>query len=380
MAGQLKEYLQDPFLNQMYSQIRQAGPLKSILVDITHVCNIRCQGCYFFAEEMDKNKAPQDEAEFDAFIEREKARGTNFVSVAGGEPSLMLNRVKKIYDNFWIMVVTNGLRRIPYEGFENMPIAVSVWGDHDTDIALRGSGKRDIFARGLQNYKNDPRVLWYYTTTTGNAHQIEAVVEECVANGNYVLFNFYGDLSHQGGNIDHQRGFEKVRRQINRMIERYPDRILLSSYISQVVSSGRLYNENWGYDVCCSISADNEINRERLQNGKPYNLHFRAYNPNLTSTRRCCIGEARDCSTCYDVWAHFSWIMLNMKAHVNSKQEFTNWLTTIYLFYLINRIIDFEAGVKLLPQIHQRVSGDSIALEEFKMGLPVLLEQPALNW
>ncbi|GAB4439640.1 MAG: hypothetical protein Fur0044_36190 [Anaerolineae bacterium] len=380
MAGQLKEYLQDPFLNQMYSQIRQAGPLKSILVDITHVCNIRCQGCYFFAEEMDKNKAPQDEAEFDAFIEREKARGTNFVSVAGGEPSLMLNRVKKIYDNFWIMVVTNGLRRIPYEGFENMPIAVSVWGDHDTDIALRGSGKRDIFARGLQNYKNDPRVLWYYTTTTGNAHQIEAVVEECVANGNYVLFNFYGDLSHQGGNIDHQRGFEKVRRQINRMIERYPDRILLSSYISQVVSSGRLYNENWGYDVCCSISADNEINRERLQNGKPYNLHFRAYNPNLTSTRRCCIGEARDCSTCYDVWAHFSWIMLNMKAHVNSKQEFTNWLTTIYLFYLINRIIDFEAGVKLLPQIHQRVSGDSIALDEFKMGLPVLLEQPALNW
>ncbi|MCK6626646.1 MAG: radical SAM protein [Anaerolineae bacterium] len=380
MAGQLKEYLQDPFLNQMYSQIRQAGPLKSILVDITHVCNIRCQGCYFFAEEMDKNKAPRDEAEFDAFIEREKARGTNFVSVAGGEPSLMLNRVKKIYDNFWIMVVTNGLRRIPYEGFENMPIAVSVWGDHETDKVLRGSGKRDIFARGLQNYKDDPRVLWYYTTTTGNAHQIEAVVEECVANGNYVLFNFYGDLSHQGGNIDHQRGFEEVRRQINRMIERYPDRILLSSYISQVVSSGRLYNENWGYEVCCSLSADNEINRERLQNGKPYNLHFRAYNPNLTSTRRCCIGEARDCSTCYDVWAHFSWIMLNMKAHVNSKQEFTNWLTTMYLFYLINRIIDFEAGVKLLPQIHQRVSGDSIALEKFKMRLPLPQEQPALNW
>jgi MoaA/NifB/PqqE/SkfB family radical SAM enzyme len=380
MAGQLKEYLQDPFLNQMYRQIRQAGPLKSILVDITHVCNIRCQGCYFFAEEMDKNKAPSDEAEFDAFIEREKARGTNFVSVAGGEPSLMLNRVKKIYDNFWIMVVTNGLRRIPYEGFENMPIAVSVWGDHETDIMLRGSGKRDIFARGLQNYKDDPRVLWYYTTTTGNAHQIEAVVEECVANGNYVLFNFYGDLSHQGGNIDHQRGFEEVRRQINRMIERYPDRILLSSYISQVVSSGRLYNENWGYEVCCSISADNDINRERIHNGKPYNLHFRAYNPNLTSTRRCCIGEARDCSTCYDVWAHFSWIMLNMKAHVNSKQEFTNWLTTMYLFYLINRIIDFEAGVKLLPQIHQRVSGDSIALEKFKMRLPLPQEQPALNW
>lgn len=378
MAGQLKEYLQDPFLNQMYRQIRQAGPLKSILVDITHICNIRCQGCYFFAEEMDKNKAPQDEAEFDAFIEREKARGTNFVSVAGGEPSLMLDRVKKIYDNFWMMLVTNGLRRIPYEGFENMPIAVSVWGDHETDMVLRGSGKRDIFARGLQNYKDDPRVLWYYTTTTGNAHQIEAVVEECVGNGNYVLFNFYGDLAHQGGDIAHERGFEEVRRQINRMIERYPDRILLSSYISQVVSSGRLYDENWGYDVCCSLSADNDINRERIQNGKPYNAHFRAYNPNLTSTRRCCIGELRDCSTCYDVWAHFSWVMLNMKAHMNSKQEFTNWLTTMYLFYLINRIIDFEAGVKLLPQLHQRVSQGQAALENFALGLPLPLEPAVL--
>ncbi|HXV99805.1 MAG TPA: radical SAM protein [Anaerolineae bacterium] len=356
MAGQLKEYLQDPFLKQMYSAIRQAGPLKSILVDLTHICNIRCQGCYFFAEDMDKNKAPREEAEFDAFIEREKARGTNFVSVAGGEPSLMLHRLKKIYDNFWLMVVTNGLRRIPYEGFENMPIAVSVWGDHATDIILRGSSKLDVFARGLQNYKDDPRVLWYYTTTTGNAYQIESVVEQCVANGNYVLFNFYGDLSHQGGNIAHQRGFEEVRRQINRMVERYPDRILLSSYISQVVSSGRLYNEEWGYEVCCSLSADNEVNQERLQNGKPYNIHFRAYNPDLKSTRRCCIGEARDCSTCFDVWAHFSWIMLNMKTHLVSKQDFTNWLTTMYLFYLINRIVDFEAGVKLLPELHRRVS------------------------
>ncbi|MCL4295904.1 MAG: hypothetical protein KJ077_09265 [Anaerolineae bacterium] len=380
MAGQLKEYLQDPFLKQMYSQIRQAGPLKSILVDITHVCNIRCQGCYFFAEDMDKNKAPRDEAEFDAFIEREKRRGTNFVSVAGGEPSLMLSRLKKIYDNFWMMVVTNGLRRIPYAGFENMPIAVSVWGDHATDIVLRGSGKTDVFARGLQNYKDDPRVLWYYTTTAGNAHQIESVVEQCVANGNYVLFNFYGDLSHKGGEVDHHHGFEEVRRQINRMIERYPERILLSSYLSQVVSSGRLYREEWGYEVCCSISADNEVNQERIHNGKPYNPHFRAYNPDLKSTRRCCIGETRDCSTCFDVWAHFSWVMLNMKAHLASKQEFTNWLTTMYLFYLINRIIDFEAGVKLLPELHRRVSYGPSLPKAFQQSLTLPLEHPLQQW
>ena len=212
MAAKLREYLQDPFLNRLYSDIRTAGALKAISVDITHVCNIRCEGCYFFAEDMDQYKAPKDEAEFDAFIEYEKARGTNYVTVVGGEPSLILDRVQKIYQNFKLMVVTNGMRAIPFEGFENMPIAVSVWGDHETDIRLRGHGKIDVFARGLKNFKDDPRAIWYYTTTPGNAHQIESVVEQCVQNGNYVFFNFYGDLGSRGGELDHRYGFDTVRR------------------------------------------------------------------------------------------------------------------------------------------------------------------------
>ncbi len=364
MAGVLGQYLADPFLKAMFDDIKAAGPLNSILIDITHVCNIRCEGCYFFAEEMDKYQAPKDEAVFDAFIEQEKARGTNYITVAGGEPSLMLGRVKKIYDNFHLMCVTNGIRRIPYEGFENMPIAVSVWGDHATDTHLRGGGKVDVFAKGLKNYKDDPRAIWYYTTTTGNAHQIERVVDECVANGNMVVFNFYGDIGHKGGELDHNNGFDGVRREINRMIDRYPDRILLSSYMSQTVSSGRLYDEQWGYDVCCSLSVDNAKNAERLANGNKYNPHFRAYNPDLQSTRRCCIGEDRDCNNCFDVWAHASWIMLNMKKHMKSKQEFTHWLTTMYLFYLMNRIVDWDAGIKRLPEIHERlrVTRDVIAV------------------
>lgn len=355
MAGQLKEYLQDPFLAQLYHDIRQAGPIKGISVDITHVCNIRCTGCYFFAEEMDQQQALRTEVEFDTFIEQEKARGTNFVTVIGGEPSLVLNRLKKMYEHFWVVVGTNGLRKIPYTGFENMPIAVSVWGNHETDRRLRGGGKREIFARALHNYTNDARAFFYYTTTPGNAHEIESVVEQCVTNGNRVLFNFYGDLSGLGGDLDHRRGFARVHREITRMIDRYPDSILLSSYMSQVISTGRLYDEAWGHDVCSSISVDNAINTQRLQNGKPYNPHFRAYNPDLRSTRRCCVGDERDCATCFDVWAHMSWIMLQMKRHLGSKPEFTNWLTTIYLFYLINRIVDFQAGIKLLPEIHGRL-------------------------
>ena len=58
--------------------------------------------------------------------------------------------------------------------------------------------------------------------------------------------------------------------------------------------------------------------------------------------------------------------MLNLKKHLGTKQDFTNWLATMYLFYLINRIVDFREGVKLLPEIHRRVRvcTDSIMREE----------------
>ncbi len=357
MAGKLKEYLQDPFLKRLFGQIRRAGSLRSISVDITHVCNLRCAGCYFFSEEMDRFHMPPDEAAFQEFIEREKARGTNFVTIVGGEPSLVPERIKRIYDNFWMNVATNGLRKIPYEGLEKMPIGIAVWGDHQTDKNLRGKGRIDVFARALKNYRDDPRAFWYYTVTPGNAHEIESVVRQCIDNGNYVLFNFYGDLAHYGGALGYEQGFAAVRREINRMIERFPERILMTAYLSRVVSTSMLYDEKWGYDVCTSLSSDNPVNRDRIANGKPYNPHFRAYNADLATTRRCCTGIERDCESCFDVWEHFSWIMLNLKKHLGSKQEFTNWLTTMYMFYLINRIVDFEENISLLPEIHRRLEG-----------------------
>ncbi len=352
--SRLQEYLEDPFLASLYGAIRKAGPLRSISLDLTHRCNLRCAGCYFFFEGMDQHEAPEDEAVFDAFIERERQRGTNFVTVVGGEPALELGRLRKLYKNFKISVATNGLIKIPYEGFENLPIGVAVWGDHDTDTRLRAAGKSNVFARSLNNYRNDERAFFYYTVTPGNAGEIESVVEQCVENGNKVLFNFYSDLAELGGVFDHRHGFDAVSDAINRMIERYPEHILISSYVGNIVSTGELYGQRWGYDVCTSVSVDLEVNASRLKNGNPYNPHFKAYNADLTTWRRCCTGIDRDCSSCFDVWQHFSWIILNLKKHLASKEEFTNWLTTMYLFYLINRIVDYRSGIAHLPEIRER--------------------------
>ena len=357
MPNALREYLKDPFLNHLYTEIRKTGPIRSISLDLTQECNIRCTGCYYFSEGMDVTKTPKDESEFDLFIAKELDRGTNFVTIVGGEPSLRLDRLKKIYDNFKMNVSTNGIIPIPKDGFENMPIGVSVWGDHDTDAILRSNGKQDIFSTALHNYKNDSRAFWYYTVSAGNAHEIEAVVDQCVANGNRVLFNFYSDISNLGGPMDHRKGFRKVQEEIDKTITQYPNFIYLSSYLTKVISTGKLYDQEWGYGVCTTVSTDNPVNAERLKNGNPFSPHFRAYNADLKSTRRCCTGMDRSCDSCLDVWQHFSWVMLNMKKHLSSKQEFTNWLTSMYLFYLINRLVDYETGIHLLPEIHERAGG-----------------------
>jgi hypothetical protein len=344
----------DPFLQRLWDEIHAAGQLKAITVDLTHVCQLRCEGCYFFIESMDESKAPKDERVFDEFVAAEKARGTNYITVLGGEPSLQLDRLKKLHENFYLLTVTNGLRKIPWKGFENMPIAISVWGDHEIDTQLRGRGKIDVFARALKHYKDDPRAGWYFTASAGNAHIIESVVSECVANGNYVYFNYYEDNADIGGEFDHRQGFGEVRREIDRMIDLYPESIVSTSYLNKVCTTSELFGQRWGFDVCATVSTNHEKNQPRFRNGNPWNPHFRAYLPDLQNVRRCCVGEARDCDKCYNANARHTWVLINRDQHLRTKQDFTNWLTSAYIFYLTARAIPWEEGVKLLPEIHER--------------------------
>lgn len=300
--------------------------------------------------------AATEESQLDAWIARETERGTTFVTIVGGEPAMALPRLKKLYDHFKVNVATNGLTPIPMEGFEHMPIGVALWGNHQTDAALRIQGKRDLFGIAKANYKNDPRAFWYYTVAPGHADQIQQVVDECVQNGNKVLFNYYSDLSGSGGDLDFHQGFGYVRDQIDEAIARYPSMIYTSSYLNQVITTGSLYSQKWGYDSCTNISTNYDGNRERMKTSQPYNKHFRAYHADFQTTRRCCTGLNRSCDSCFDTWEHFSWIMINLRKHLGSKEEFSRWLFTMYLFYMINRLVSEKDADKILPEIHRRES------------------------
>jgi len=358
----LSTYLSDPFLSKLYTQVRQAGAVKSISVDLTHECNLRCQGCYYFEEGMDKivNTSEDLDLAFHEFLKAEKERGTNFITIVGGEPSLRLDRLKLVYDNFKMNVATNGIIRIPYEGFEKMPIGVAVWGSHDTDANLRNKGKRDLFSIALENYKNDSRAFFYYTVTPDKSEEIESVVEQCINNGNKVLFNYFGDTNVQGNGEGYRNGFENVRNEVEKVINKYPDHILTTSYFNQVITTGQLYDQFWGYDVCTNVSTNFEPNKARLTNGNPYNPHFRSYNADFKTTRRCCTGINRSCDSCFDAWEHFSWILVNMKKHLGSKQEFTQWLTSMYMFYHINRLFEDQNEENIISQIHKSLRLEKI--------------------
>ncbi len=334
----------------MYDLVRKTGPVRPISLDITSKCNLRCAGCYYYEEGMDKVPVQRDDVAFDTLLEKEKARGTNFVTVVGGEPALVPDRLRKIYRHFKMNVATNGLIPIPKEGLEEMPLGIAVWGNHATDAQLRNEGKKDLFATALKNYRDDPRAFFYYTVAPGHAHEVESVVEECIDNGNRVLFNYYSDVSELGGDLDYRRGFGEVRGEIERMITRYPDMLFTTRYLNKVVTTGRLNGQSWGYEVCTNLTADNPVNADRILNGNPYNRHFRAVNADFQSTRRCCTGLERDCSSCFDTWEHFSWVMINMRKHLHSKQAFSDWLSTMFAFYVVNRLVDYETGIEYLRQ------------------------------
>ncbi|NJN42025.1 MAG: hypothetical protein HC811_07205 [Flammeovirgaceae bacterium] len=352
MAG-IGDYLKDPLLGFMYGKIRDAGAIRAVSLDVTNICNLRCAGCYYFEEGMD-SAGKGSVRKLSSWIESEKIRGTNFITIVGGEPSLELDGLHQLYQSFKLNVATNGMVKIPIAGFEKLPIGIALWGNNQTDSKLRANGKIDLFKKALVNYKNDERAFWYYTIAPGYAHEVEEVVDRCIQNGNHLLFNYYSDLSNLGGALDHRNGFGAVMEAIANAIEKYPSKIYNTLYFNEIIGTGRLYNSTWGYDVCTNLSENLSINKARFKNGNPFNPHFRAYNSDYETTRRCCTGINRSCESCFDTWEHFSWIMINLRKHAGSKEEFSNWLFTTFIFYGLNRIIEIDNIDGVLSQIHER--------------------------
>jgi organic radical activating enzyme len=163
---------------EWYARYKRISKLyiRSSIYDVTNRCNLRCKGCFFFSS--DEHKAAPEEMDirkWEAFVEREQARGVNLAILIGGEPTLCLDRVEAFYKRLPTFCASNGLIKVPRDRFPDMMIGISLWGDEEDEKLLRG---KDTFSVSSRNYQGDPHVYYLYTITPRQIGQTERVIRK----------------------------------------------------------------------------------------------------------------------------------------------------------------------------------------------------------
>jgi hypothetical protein len=356
----LRGYLEDPLLSSLMTGIRNAGPIRSSMVDLTHRHNLQCLGCYHYPDQRDHQKCISNEM-LDEFIQREAGRKTNMLIITGGEPAYEIDRLRRLAKHFKLMIVTNGTIPIPIDGLEQARIAISFRGNEYQHLKLFGHNKKAQFERVLMNYRNDTRTGFYYTFNPTLLNNIERDTHRIIKNGNYIAFNVHAGLSKLGSSYSHENSLSDTCQAINQLIARYPAKIISSPYIHEILTKRRMLGTPWGYKVCPSNRDGQSSSANSKAKRSPSSFEFRAYNADLRSTKQCNSDITEDCDTCADLWLISSWIAGAMREHLSSHHDFFNWLCSTYIVYLQTGFIDWNTGSSLLPALYQKM-GISYAL------------------
>jgi len=95
---------------------------------MTNLCNIRCDGCYYYEGEKQFAQGNENPEAWRKLMQEEKARGITYVVLAGAEPSMVPELLEVCYREMPLgCIASNGFKRIPETvGYK---IHVSVWGN-----------------------------------------------------------------------------------------------------------------------------------------------------------------------------------------------------------------------------------------------------------
>ena len=80
--------LANPELAERYRKVKSYFYMKESAYDVTSVCQLRCDGCYYYEGDKSHVQDNKDPEAWRAFFEGEKARGITYVVLAGAEPSV----------------------------------------------------------------------------------------------------------------------------------------------------------------------------------------------------------------------------------------------------------------------------------------------------
>ena len=318
---------------------RLIGLMKRVRIseyNITSACNLRCKGCWFFEYELDKRAKDTKDLGFVAdFLKKERRRGINTALLIGGEPSLFPDKVATFVEHMdYVTVVTNGLKKFPSEGFENVALLVAVFGGghHDDRLrAIKPGGRRftGLFDTSLQNYRNDSRVCYGYAITEDGIDQICETVKRIGDNGNRLNFSFYSKYdSDDPLRVENGKGLldEALRAK-----QRYPDTVVSHPYYIETMITGRSHWADFGYEVCPSISVDHPAHAGRLANGNPTLPGFKTWASDLETINFCC--TSGHCEGCRDSQAVFSWLLVNLHKFRRNGKLLKTWIEIAESFW-----------------------------------------------
>ncbi|MDD4357370.1 MAG: 4Fe-4S cluster-binding domain-containing protein [Smithellaceae bacterium] len=323
--------LLDPVWYERYKRISNLN-IRSSIYDVTNRCNLRCKGCFFFSSGEHHVQEETDLKKWEAFIDREKARGVNLAILIGGEPTLCMDRVEAFYKRVPSYCATNGLIKVPRERFPDMMVGISLWGDSEDEKILRG---KDTFAVSSKNYEGDSYTYYLYTITPKQVGKIEPVIKRIVDIGLKVHLQLLSNDEGVDGFHWREGELRDLRAEMDEMLERYPHTVISSKYYHEVITTGMMLGRRFGWRECPSVT-------ESLDNRQPpvrRLIHFCRWAADLKTVHRCCTSATRDCATCKDGAAHMSWIMVNKRDHIVSTRDLQNWIEVYEMFAKLYRLI-----------------------------------------
>ncbi|MEU7316929.1 radical SAM protein [Streptomyces sp. NPDC007083] len=330
--ARLRGYLADrPDLAARLKDVRRMGTrVRGCEVHLTTACNIRCKGCWYFEGGFDTAvRETSDPGLIRAFAEKLAADGVTQATLIGGEPTLVLDRVRPFVEHLpYLTISTNGLRPLPMDGFENVAVGISLFGGGPLDDELRahrpnGSSFTGLFEKALGHYRDDPRVTFVFALSEEGLPHIEPTVRAIRDNGNQVTFNFYSE--HGSDSPLRIENEQRTLAEALRVAESYPEAVVAHPYFIETLITGRTHwGGRFGYDVCPSISVDLPEHEQRVANGNPVLDGFAVYGADYETLQFCC--TSGDCDGCRDSQAVYSWLMVSFHWFLDSAQRLETWL------------------------------------------------------
>ena len=323
----------DTEISRVYQKIRNhAAGIKISGYDVTKKCNLRCEGCFFFEGELSaKFDEIHDLEEYDVFFKSEKERGITFPHFAGAEPALVQDKLR-VASRYWQqgLVYTNGTIKID-KGLPFM-LHVSVWGNSQTDLSLRG---RSVFNKAVENMRGDNRAIFMYTINRHNINEIPEVVAICADNNLKISFNHYSPsrqyLEKVHENADHDRStfrlsssddnlslrpsdLDKSKNIISEVMKRHPATVIYSNFYNRWI-----HEPDPRYD----IDSANGIARDCVILNKSYH---RQYHTDFSyDDSECCVANI-DCTGCRHYVSGYTKIMNGFRSSLRSANDFKNWI------------------------------------------------------